>query len=85
MTYHKALPLPRALPSDFADHGPCVEEFALALALHDAAVGELLIEMLVGEAIRQWRLDDATFWQRVKFQARMIRAQNGSGSAPGRQ
>lgn len=85
MTYHKALPpvaVPRALPSDFADHGPCVEEFALALALHDAAAGELLIEMLVGEAIRQWRLDDATFWQRVKFKARMIRATRRSASGP---
>ena len=77
MTYHKALPpisVPRALPRDFADHGLCVEEFALALALYDAATGEVLIETLVAEAIRHWRLDDATFWQRVKFKARMMRA-----------
>ena len=47
--------------------------------MQDAATSEGLIETLATQAIRQWRLDDATFWQRVKFQARMIRAQMGSG------
>ncbi|MEG3084151.1 hypothetical protein U1707_10905 [Sphingomonas sp. PB2P12] len=65
-------------PRDFADHGPCVEELAREFARQDAASSEALIEMLATQAIRQWRLDDATFWQRVKFQARMIRAQAGS-------
>ena len=68
-------------PRDFADHGPCVEELAREFAKQDAARSEALIETLATQAIRQWRLDDATFWQRVKFQARMIRARHGSGAA----
>ena len=70
-------------PRDFADHGPCVEELAREFAKQDAASSEALIEMLATQAIRQWRLDDATFWQRVKFQARMIRARHGSGAPAG--
>lgn len=71
-------PIPMPLPRDFADHGPCVEELAREFAKQDATTSEALIETLATQAIRQWRLDDATFWQRVKFQARMIRAQEGS-------
>lgn len=67
-------PVERALPRDFTDHGPCVEELAIEFARRDAAAAEALIEVLVTQAIRQWRLDDATFWQRVKFHARLIRA-----------
>ncbi len=75
---------PMMPPRDFTDHGPCVEELAREFARQDAATSEALIETLATQAIRQWRLDDATFWQRVKFQARMIRAQNGAGAATGR-
>ncbi len=71
-------PIPMPLPRDFTDHGPCVEELAREFAKQDATTSEALIETLATQAIRQWRLDDATFWQRVKFQARMIRAQEGS-------
>lgn len=71
---------PMTPPRDFRDHGPCVEELAREFAKQDATSSEALIEMLATQAIRQWRLDDATFWQRVKFQARMIRAQSGSGT-----
>jgi len=74
-------PTPMPLPRDFTDHGPCVEDLARAFAAQDAATSEALIETLATQAIRQWRLDDATFWQRVKFQARMIRARQGSGSS----
>lgn len=78
-------PSPMPLPRDFTDHGPCVEDLARAFAAQDAASSEALIETLATQAIRQWRLDDATFWQRVKFQARMIRAQMGSaGNSEGR-
>ena len=68
-------------PRDFTDHGPCVGELAREFAKQDAATSEALIEMLSAQAIRQWRLDDATYWQRVKFQARMIRARQGAGSS----
>lgn len=68
-------------PRDFTDHGPCVEELAREFARQDAATSEALIETLATQAIRQWRLDDATFWQRVKFNARMIRAQQGSSNS----
>ncbi len=80
------MPMPRQAPAmtppcDFADHGPCVEDLAREFAKQDAATSEALIESLATQAIRQWRLDDATFWQRVKFQARMIRAQMGSAAS----
>lgn len=75
---------PMTPPRDFTDHGPCVEDLAREFAKQDAASSEALIETLATQAIRQWRLDDATFWQRVKFQARMIRAQMGSGAPVGR-
>ena len=80
MTHPSALPsrspspVARPLPRDFADHGPCAEDVALTFAQHDADTAEALIAVLVTQAVRQWRLDDATFWQRVKFKARMIRA-----------
>jgi|GEM_PF-5043068 len=61
-------------PRDFADHGTSVEELAREFAAHDAVTSEALIASMVTQAIQQWRLDDATFWQRVKFQARLIRA-----------
>ncbi|MBE2993420.1 hypothetical protein IFR23_15550 [Sphingomonas sp. CFBP 13603] len=77
-------PTPMPLPRDFTDHGPCVEDLAREFAKQDAATSEALIETLATQAIRQWRLDDATFWQRVKFQARMIRAQTGAGAPVGR-
>jgi hypothetical protein len=74
------MPSPTIMPPrDFTDHGPCVEELAREFAKQDAATSEALIETLATQAIRQWRLDDATFWQRVKFQARMIRARQGAG------
>ncbi|MGA1798300.1 hypothetical protein VH567_05915 [Sphingomonas sp. 4RDLI-65] len=74
---------PMTPPRDFTDHGPCVEDLAREFAKQDAAASEALIETLATQAIRQWRLDDATFWQRVKFQARMIRAQMGAGTGVG--
>lgn len=66
-----------ATPRDFADHGHCVEDLAIEFARQDAKTSEALIESLVTQAIRSWRLDDATFWQRVKYQARLIRATGG--------
>ncbi|TCP73082.1 hypothetical protein [Sphingomonas sp. PP-CE-1G-424] len=80
MSMPMPMPSPTIMPPrDFTDHGPCVEELAREFAKQDAATSEALIETLATQAIRQWRLDDATFWQRVKFQARMIRARQGAG------
>lgn len=52
-----------------ADQLAALEELAASFALRDRQESEELIE-----SIRQWRLKDATFWQRVKFRARMLRA-----------
>ena len=51
-----------------------LDELAAAFALHPVAEAEELIESFCAEAVRQWRLHDATFWQRVKFRARLLRA-----------
>ncbi|WP_380783174.1 hypothetical protein [Sphingomonas sp. R86520] len=77
-------PQPMILPRDFTDHGPSVEDLAREFAKQDVAASEALIEKLATQAIRQWRLDDATFWQRVKFQARMFRAQASSAASAGK-
>jgi hypothetical protein len=57
-----------------ADQAAALEELAASFALRDRQESEELIESFCCEAIRQWRLKDATFWQRVKFRARMLRA-----------
>ena len=57
-----------------ADRGAALDEFAAAFALRSVADTDILIEALSSEAIRQWRLADATFWQRVRFRARRLRA-----------
>ena len=69
---------PAPMPRDFADHGANVEDVAREFARQDAVTSEALIASLVTQAIQQWRLDDATFWQRVKFHARLIRATTAS-------
>lgn len=35
---------------------------------------DALIDAYVVQAISEWRVHDATFWQRVKLRSRMIRA-----------
>jgi hypothetical protein len=70
MAYYQPVTPPR----DFTDHGASVEDRAREFARQDAVTSEVVIAALVTQAIQQWRLDDATFWQRVKFQARLIRA-----------
>lgn len=62
-----SLPLPHDGERD-------LETEAIAFAQGDAAEAETLLARLAGDAIRCWRLDEATFWQRVKFRARLIRA-----------
>lgn len=51
--------------------------FARQLALHAPAEAEAIIDWLVTRAIRSWMLDEATFWQRVRYQARLVRARAG--------
>ena len=43
-------------------------------AAMSAGEAETLIDTYVVQAISEWRVTDATFWQRVKFRSRMIRA-----------
>lgn len=73
---------PAAAPRDFSDHGQSVEELAIVFAHQDAATSEALIETLVTQAIQKWKLDDATYWQRVKFHARLIRATRAKAAQP---
>ena len=51
-----------------------LEEVAVAYAAEPLVASEEELDSLTNEAIGEWRLQDATFWQRVKFRARMIRA-----------
>ena len=51
-----------------------LEEVATAYAAEPLASSEEELDSLTSEAIAELRLQDATFWQRVKFRARMIRA-----------
>ena len=51
-----------------------LEEIAVAYAAEPLVASEAELDLLTSEAIGEWRLQDATFWQRVKFRARMIRA-----------
>lgn len=61
-------------PTDGAGQSGSLDELAAAFALRPAVEAEELIESFCADAVRQWRLHDATFWQRVKFRARMLRA-----------
>lgn len=58
-----------------------LEAAATAFAAQGAAEAEEQIAALAADAIRRWQLDEATFWQRVKFRARLLRAA-GDGRRP---
>ena len=51
--------------------------YAAQLARHAPAEAEAIIDWLVTRAVRRWTLDEATFWQRVRYQARLVRARAG--------
>jgi len=51
-----------------------LDEMAAHYAGISAVAAEAMIEAHVAIAITEWRVDDATFWQRVKYRARMLRA-----------
>jgi len=50
------------------------DELSAELAAGDAEASDALLDLLTGDAIKERRLQDATFWQRVKFRSRMLRA-----------
>ena len=47
---------------------------ARRFADQDAGSAEPAIDDYIGQAVADWRIVDATFWQRVKFRSRLIRA-----------
>lgn len=51
-----------------------LETTAQRLAALTREEADLLIDGYVDKAIREWRVGDATFWQRAKIRAGMIRA-----------
>lgn len=63
------MPASAALPP--TPHG--LESNARRLAAMPREQAERVIDAQVAGAIREWRVSDATFWQRVKFRSRMIR------------
>jgi len=50
------------------------DEISSEFASGDAEASDAMLDLLTGDAIKEWRLQDATFWQRVKFRSRMLRA-----------
>jgi len=50
-----------------------LEDAARRFAAMPQAEAETVIDLHVAEALRAWRVADATVWQRVKFRSRMIR------------
>lgn len=57
-----------------------LEAAASTFAQRGVEEAEMAIAALAADAIRHWRLDEATFWQRVKFRARMLRAARDGAS-----
>jgi hypothetical protein len=51
-----------------------LEVVSRAYARENEASSDALLDSLTDAAIRSLKLQDATFWQRVKFRSRMIRA-----------
>ena len=67
-----------------ADQAAALEAFAGDFARRSATEADAIVAMLCDEAIRQWRLTDATFWQRVKYRARHLRAVLPPSAGPDR-
>jgi hypothetical protein len=51
-----------------------LEAAARSFAAMPREEADRMIEQNVTAAIREWRISDATVWQRVKFRSRMIRS-----------
>lgn len=52
---------------------PTLEATARRFAAMDRDEAETMIDAQATSAIREWRIADATYWQRVKFRSRMLR------------
>ena len=50
------------------------DEISGEFAGGDAETSDAMLDQLTGDAIKERRMQDATFWQRVKFRSRMLRA-----------
>ena len=68
-----AIPLVERAPA-IAPGGGNLVAMSERFAALDVAEAERLIDAYVVQAVSQWRVADATFWQRVKFRARLLRA-----------
>lgn len=54
-----------------------LEAAAVRFAAMDRLEADAVIDAHVAVAIREWRIADATLWQRVKFRSRMVRSTDG--------
>ena len=52
---------------------PTLEWLARHYAALDVTVAEALIDGESAQAVRECRMADATFWQRVRYRSRMLR------------
>jgi hypothetical protein len=57
-----------------------LEEVSRLYALEAEAASDAQLDSLTDVAIKDRKLQDATFWQRVKFRSRMIRAAAGGAA-----
>ncbi|CAN5888961.1 hypothetical protein BH11PSE6_BH11PSE6_13750 [soil metagenome] len=63
----------RPAPS-FEEDRKRFDEISSEFARDSAEVSDTVLDLLTDDAIRQLRLQEATFWQRVKYRSRMLRA-----------
>ncbi|KQR82205.1 hypothetical protein [Sphingomonas sp. Leaf343] len=70
-------------PRNCRDHGVDITAPARFFATQDRAAADAVIGALIAEAVANWLLDDATFWQRVRFRSRQLRAQTGPRGTKG--
>lgn len=76
---------PRTAQVSAATTLPSLEAVAMRYARTDPDASERELAMLTERAILGWKLEEAAFWQRVKFRSRMLRARaRGAGSMPPR-
>ncbi|GAA0658516.1 hypothetical protein FHT00_002108 [Sphingomonas insulae] len=61
---------------------PNLEPLARRFAAMTQDDAEAAIDIQVANAIREWRISDATFWQRIKFRSRMIRTVTAQHPSP---
>jgi hypothetical protein len=75
MTMPASPAVPPAPPLD-------LEVIARRFAAMERDAAEIMIDAQVATAIREWRISDATFWQRIRFRSRMIRTATAHRQGP---